>query len=400
MSERNLYLELKQCRLCKSELDSSKIIPMGSHPVSGFFSKPKKQERISLDVAFCPKCDLAQLTHSVSKDLLYRRYWYESGINNSMVSSLKDVYDETKDLVEIAAGDRILDIGGNDGTLMGFFPSNTRKFIVDPSDIKLQPGVQASVVRDFWPSSRAEGKFKVVCCIAMFYDTDDPVGFLRACAKVLADDGAIVIQLTDMLSMLRHNIIDNICHEHVTYWSLRQIEIACESVGLRVFYVSKNATNGGSVRFFIGHRDKKPIDKSVLDMRQEEADVVSFYHFSSMIERSMASLLRTRRFIESVLDGGHAVDLLGASTKGNTTLSISGITDSHIRYAVEINPKKYGMYMASGIPIIPEDEWKKDPAPYLLVLPWHFMGSLRSKLSWYTETGFFIQPLPWFRVRE
>src|SRR5690242_690285 len=91
--------------------------------VSGFVEEgDEPASKAPLDLALCDPgdggCGLVQLKHTVSPELLYRHYWYRSVTNESMRVALADVTLRVEELVALAAGDIVLDIGCNDGTLL------------------------------------------------------------------------------------------------------------------------------------------------------------------------------------------------------------------------------------------------------------------------------------------
>jgi hypothetical protein len=93
------------------------------------------------------------------------------------------------------------------------------------------------------------------------------------------------------------------------------------------------------------------------------------------------------------------VYVYGASTKGNTILQYYGLTHEWISGAAERSPEKFGTYtVGTLIPIVPEEEARKE-ADYFLVLPWAFLNEfLRRESDWRAAGGKFIVPLPEVRV--
>ena len=49
----------------------------------------------------------------------------------------------------------------------------------------------------------------------------------------------------------------DICHEHLSYYSLEALQHLMERNGLAVFDASTNAVNGGSLRAFVTHADNR-----------------------------------------------------------------------------------------------------------------------------------------------
>ena len=72
----------------------------------------------------------------------------------------------------------------------------------------------------------------MVTSIAMFYDLDSPIDFVRQIESILAEDGVWHFEQSYMPSMLRLNSYDTICHKHLEYYSLAVVETILEMAGL------------------------------------------------------------------------------------------------------------------------------------------------------------------------
>ena len=69
-------------------------------------------------------------------------------------------------------------------------------------------------------------------------------------------------------------------------------------------------------------------------------------------------------------------------------LQYFGITNRQVPYAVERNPEKWGMKIASlQIPIISEEQARKEKPDYMLVLPWFFKPEFLKREKKYLENG-------------
>ena len=92
--------------------------------------------------------------------------------------------------------------------------------------------------------------------------------------------------------------------------------------------------------------------------------------------------------------------IYGASTKGNTLLQYAGIDSTMINFAVERNMDKLNRYTpGTNIPIISEEEMRKNPPKYMLVLPWHFKNEIVHREREYLNNGgTLIFPLPEFTL--
>jgi len=403
------------CRVCGSS-SLTKVIDLGPQYLQGSFIKPGKEmpstRKISCTLVRCnPEkdenaCGLLQMEHSVPPEILYASYWYRSGTNNTMRNHLKSI---TEAVVPLFTNKNVvvLDIGCNDGTLLGYYPSSYQKFGCDPSDIA-QEVKHATVIQDIFPSeelNKALGgkKVDIVTSIAMFYDLESPVEFVRKVKQVLSPEGVWVVEMSYMPSMLELDSYDTICHEHLEYYSLAVLEKISALAGMKIFKIEFNDINGGSIRCYVTHAENSGYDSPanhilLSEVRQKEFDMEldtdkpydAFTQRIGKLKSELYGLLMTYR------KEGKKIHIYGASTKGNTILQWCGIDNTLIDFAAERNPDKYGARtLGTDIPIISEEESRAMDPDYYLVLPWHFKDEFLEREKETLKKGIgLIFPLP------
>jgi len=411
--------ELKECRICRGTT-LKEVLALGNIFPSAFIDNLTSislQEKVPLTLVECQHCGLVQLKYTVELDQMYRQYWYSSSLNASMVSSLKDIVDEIERRVPIQREDTIVDIGCNDGTLLGLYTREVANKVgfepalnIRPKDNNVTTWIPEYFSKEQWDTYHkhpnhpewANAKAKVVTAIAMFYDLPDPNKFVRDVVSILHEDGVFVIQFTDFLSMIKINAFDNICHEHLEYYKLFDVIKLFKAHRLDVIDVSYNDVNGGSVRVTASHEGRYRIRESVFNSFLREGEYLDRNSFEKLSECVKETIFNLHSFLSSMKSLGKTVTVLGASTKGNTLLQVCGVTRDLVPYAAEINKDKWGLKtIGSNIFIIPETEALALKPDYLLVLPWHFRDNLlaRKHIKKYMEEGGkLVFPLPKFEI--
>lgn len=382
-------IERKTCRLCGGETFKD-ILSLGDIYVSDFVQKSKVQDGIKapLDLVLCGDCELLQLRHTAPQELLYaRHYWYKSALN-------KVIVDDLRELAEIAESfmqplDTILDIGANDGTLLSFVDPKFVRIGCEPAD-NLQKDLEKNcdiAIHDFWSIDKYEyPRAKVVLAIGMFYDMEDPNQFVRDAAKAMTDDGIFIAQLMTLKPMLEKNDFANICHEHLEYYSYKNLVRLFETNGLEIFKVEENSINGGSYRLFARKLSKGSI-------QHEES--YSFLLFTEHVKRSKE---RAVEFVKVARAEGKKIYGYGASTKGNTILQYYNLDNVWIEGIADKNPDKIGKYtVGTGIPIVDQDKVRAE-ADYFFILPWGFTDTFVKEEREKGFKGKFIVSIPEFRV--
>ncbi len=403
------------CRVCGSA-SLKKVIQLGPQYLQGSFVKPGKEmpstRQIECTLVRCDPgtdenaCGLLQMEHSVPPEILYAAYWYRSGTNNTMRNHLKGIVDAVMPMIH-KENAFVLDIGCNDGTLLSYYPSSYVKFGCDPSDVA-QEVKDAIVVQDIFPSEKLfkilEGKtLDVITSIAMFYDLEDPVSFVKGIKQFLAPEGIWVFEMSYMPVMLELDSYDTICHEHLEYYSLAVLEIILAKAGMKLFKIEFNDINGGSIRCYATHVqngsfDKREYASEINTVRQKEFDLEldTDKPYAAFQERILTLRDDLYNLLVRLKAEGKTVHIYGASTKGNTILQWCKIDHTLVAYAAERNPDKYGAFtLGTNIPIISEAESRAMNPDYYLVLPWHFKAEFVEREKEMIEKGTgLIFPLP------
>ena len=399
-----MVVELKKCRVCGSD-DLTVVVDLGSIFPSGFLKPDEKLSddmRVPLVACRCENCGLVQLKYTVDLDQMYRQYWYSSSLNKSMVSSLHEIVEDIESKINVQSEDVVVDIGCNDGTMLGMYPRSSMQIGFDPALNLHKPNCH-TFINDYFTAEAywkvTDKKAKVVTAIAMFYDLPDPVKFTKDVASILDKDGLFVVQFTDLLSMFKLTAYDSFCTEHLEYYTLLDVVNILNEAGLRVIDVSYNDVNGGSIRVTACHRESNRVSSEVVVATLLEEDAYfathDFAFFNDNIEKTKKAVSGFLEWAKSIHNDVH---LLGASTKGNTLLQHCGITKELVPFAAEVNPDKFGLRTAgSDIEIISETDSLIKHPDYYLVPVWHFKASIlnNQKIQEYLSSGgHLVFPLP------
>ncbi len=406
-----MYQRIDQCRICGCRL-LTPFLDLGSQELTGVFpdSPRRALTKGPLSLVLCQDCHLVQLHHSYDLNELYgENYGYRSGLNTSMVAHLEAKVAALQKVVDLRAGDVVVDIGSNDGTTLGFYPPDRYHLMgFDPSGGKFRHYYRPDIllVEDFFSAERfrqadlAGAQAKVVTSIAMFYDLEDPVDFMHQVARILADDGIWHFEQSYMPAMLRLTAYDTVCHEHLEYYGLKQIKWMTDRSGLKIIDVTFNDVNGGSFAVTVAKRDAP-----YAEARDAIEAVLAAETRAGLHELAPYDAFRQRVFWhrEALLDGlydikrhGRRIHGYGASTKGNVILQFCGIGPDLLTCIAEVNETKFGCVTpGTHIPIVSEASSKKQQPEYYLVLPWHFRPNLLEReRDFIAGGGKMVFPLP------
>jgi len=396
----------------------NELFTLGKLYVSDFLKDGEQPAQEPVELKMIMDGGFVRLADSAPPGSMYgEKYWYRSGINKTMKFELKHIVDSIFSSIRLNAGDIWLDIACNDGTLLSFVPDVFNRIGVDPANdsFKEQSSKHADlIIQDYFSAGALNGiKAKVITSIAMFYDLEKPEEFIKDIDKVLDKDGLWVMQLSYTPLMIEQVAFDNICHEHIYYYSLTNLKELLERNGFKIVDCQLNSVNGGSFRVYIMKQegDVKKFstapNRDVCQMRiksllayekQIGANGTDIWaEFFDKIEKLKNT---TVDFIRVEKSKGKTIMGYGASTKGNTLLQYFGLDYTLIDAIADRSPQKHGLRtVGTDIPIISEEEMRARHPDYLLILPWHFIDEFKDRESNYLRSGGkFIVPCPIFEI--
>ena len=422
---KNNFTNRIHCKICgsKSLTDVFSIAPqylsstfVEDNALEGELSSLKVPMTLTLcDTAKNKKgCGLLQLKEEVSGDLLYRRYFYRSSTNSTMVADLKDVVTEICSKVKLQKEDIVVDIGANDCTMIQFYPDFIQRVGIEPAKNidwgDVNPSIK--IVNDYFGAKELEKKIgsqkvKVFSCCAMFYDLPNPNKFVADIKEKLSADGIWCIQLSYLPLMIKNMNFYDICHEHLSYYSIKSLNALMERHKLHIFDASTNAVNGGSVRVFITHKDNKigytsggqaNVENLLAKEMNLNLESASTYHNYYKKMKDLAD--KVKRYFESELAKGNKIVGLGASTKGNILLQFFGINNEMMPYISEINQVKIGLKtLGSDFELVSESfAASLEPSTYF-VLPWYFKDEIvLREAEFLSAGGSLLFPMPYVHL--
>jgi len=403
-----------------TETKNVELFTLGNLYLSDFLKgdESPRCNPVELLLEWDERINAARLKIPADPSFMYGRYWYRSGINQTMKDELRGIVESVTKIKSLQEGDVWLDIACNDGTLLSYVPALVLKIGIDPVDDSFKTEsekVADIIVQDYFSKSvyPVEAKADVVTCIGMFYDLDDPRPFLRDVHEIMDDAGVFVLQMSYTPLMIDQTAFDNICHEHIYYYSLDSINSLLKECGFKVMDCQLNDVNGGSFRVYAMKKDADETSfgtqpyRDVCRFRRESIlahEIISEINtkkaWTEFFKKIEALKEQTVSFIKQAKAEGKTIWGYGASTKGNTLLQYFGLDHTLIDAIAERSPYKFGLRtIGTDIPIKSEEEMREAKPDYMLVLPWHFINEfVQREHEYLINGGKFIVPCPQFQI--
>lgn len=399
------------CRLCGSP-NLMRSIPLASVPIVspnvGLGEGQQMMTRVvaPLDNYLCRDCGLIQLIHVVDPQLLYRKYLYRTSISLGLPEHFKGLARAVIDGLRLAPGDRVVEFGSNDGTLLRFFKGEGMKVAgVDPAETIAAEATKSGVPTraDFFGARLAQsliaedGTAKAIIANNAMANIDDLDDILRGVKTLLAPDGAFVFETQYALDVFQKMLLDVIYHEHISCFSVRPVQRALGRFGLEVFDAERIPTKGGSIRFWVQHEEgPRPIAARVVELTKLEtatglydpAYLACFGEKVARIKTQLHELIDRKEKIGPIAGYGTSV--------GSAALIHQFELEGKLSFLLDDTPFKDRLEGPGyDIPVINGAAINDYRPALVVVLAWRYADAIASKHSKYIANGGeFVVPLP------
>ena len=379
--------------MCQSK-NLKQWLDLGLHPHSDHFHKEKEAEMFyPLGVSICEDCGLNQLTYIVAKEELYLKdYLYESSITKTADEHWKEFAETVNE--KIVTFGRVIDVGGNDGTLLMKFKELGWKVLnVDPTPEATQIAIDRGIEtrQEFFGASEYP-KADLIIGANVFAHIDDLDTFIERVKDTLTESGTFVFESPYFGEFLKGLEYDTCYHQHLSYLSLKPLIKFLEKHGMEAFDVEQHELHGGGFRVYIARKGQREILPSVQKMLDGETwDTTTLEDFAD-------KTLRNRNELVDLIIGlhkqGKSIAIISTPAKGNTLLNYTGI-GRYIDFATDKSKLKQGRFTpGTGIEVFSDDELIKRQPDSAIILAWNFFNEISANVRKAGYTGKLIRPLP------
>lgn len=389
----------KNCRICVSR-DLVKFLSLGKMPLANAFLTKKKLDKpepsFPLDVYFCRNCSLVQLLDIVNPKILFKNYTYLTSASKPLVEHFVELGNEVVKKNLQSPNDLVVEIGSNDGTLLGSIKNHCEVLGIEPdkriANLAEKAGVRT--LSKFFTSSLAKkivnefGNAKIILANNVIAHIDNLKDIFDGIKILLADDGTFIFEVHWVGNLIGDGGFDQIYHEHLSYFSLHALKKAADLWGMRLVDVRKIPIHGESLRVYLKKKGKESRAVTRFLKKENERGLsgeAAYYAFADKVRQNrkdLVSLLKNLKKQNKTIAG------YGAPAKGNTLLNYCAIDYKILDYIIDTTPLKQGLYTpGSHIIVLPPDILKKRPPDYLLLLAWNYADKIIEKEKWYREQG-------------
>lgn len=396
-------MKITECPISGSKI-KSEFLNLGNIPLVNNLCDTKKEaldcKKYSLAVQFFPESKVTCLTEIVNKDSLFLNYLYQSGVNKPYLEHCAEMYDYLSHIIDFKDNDLVIDIGGNDGSLLKEFRKENRNLHyvnVDCSrsfiDVNRQAGIE--YINEYFDGSTVlPYKAKVITSTNVFQHTEPIRSFVQGIRRNLSNEGVWCLEFPYILTTLANDNYDQIYHEHVYYFCLQNIVDLATQEGLKVINVSYHDIHAGTLRVLIAKKSSYRQPDSTIKSFLNLENTLTEEYYTKWGRHTKEKIKVYADFIEHLVKEGYKIACFGAAAKGCVFLNSCGLNDSSIQFIIDDTPFKQGKFVpGTGIQVVGREVLKRNKIDYMIILAHNFKDYIIESLKGQYE-GKFISMFP------
>ena len=404
----NNYNLIQKCPIT-GDSERTTYLDLGLMPLVNNLNNTKEESlncfRYPLAVNLFEKSKLSTLTVEVDPNILYDHYLYKSGVSQPYIDHCEEMFSFVNSYLFLNDHDKILDIGGNDGTLLKTFLNKKPSLEVLNIDASENLTIESkkngiNSINAFWNDKLAkklETKFKLITTTNCFQHTLPIESFVHGISLSLEKFGIWCLEFPYWKSSIETNQFDQVYHEHIYYYLVKPLSILFNKYDLQIIKAIKYPIHGGTMRLLISHKGELGKSFQTCDSVQKIIDQET-YNIEDYIKwgkEVKSNITKSKDYILSLKDKGVRIAGFGAAAKGCTYLNASGIDYTMIDYIIDDTNIKQGKFVpGTGIEICSRDRLKTNPVDYIIILAHNFSDYIIKLLRQDGYKGKFILFLP------
>jgi SAM-dependent methyltransferase len=280
---------LSECRVCRSDR-LREFLNLPDMPLIDDYLKVEdlgKEFIWPIRIFLCLECGHTQTLHDINEQQYYDDYQYSPSLSPFTQRFMEQLAGVIWRKYELEPGDTVVEIGSSDGSQLSYFKKLGARVLGFEFSTPLAQHSRSKGIdvlqKEFGDQSDQDIPadqlpVQVVLTTYTFDHMPDPLGFLRAAARVLdRERGLLVIEVHDLDTIIERREFCLFAHEHPGYYSVATMQMVMKRAGfdlIDVNFIPEQERRGNSLlvvgalqgsRWSSRALSPKPIDTSVAE---------------------------------------------------------------------------------------------------------------------------------------
>lgn len=242
----------KQCPCCSQEVEG--IIEIKKYPLTEFY-KAYENNDVQLDgyldqeLCYCDQCSHLFLEKIIDVRDIYTNYLTTTTSSKGAIECLLNFKKFIEARLNVNDFTHLIDIGGNDSYFLELFEGSKlgRVNIDANAEGKGNIEVIKSFLEDIDLVPFASFK-KIVASSHTIEHLQNPADLVQKIAEVVSEQDYVFLQFPSLEMMTNDARFDQVCHQHLNYFSLASITKLLKKYGLNVVGHEYDSSHFGTLR--------------------------------------------------------------------------------------------------------------------------------------------------------
>jgi hypothetical protein len=258
--------EITRCEVCSAS-SLSPVLNLGLHPMCDDLVRIGENricQEYPIEILYCAECRTAHQRFQIPKEQLFpQTYHYRSRNTEDVLSGMKELVETCVQNLGNLKHKKVLDIGCNDGSLLGFFKQqNAITFGIEPTGAYADAqDTGHTVMHDYLTELSAQsfvdkyGQPDVITFTNVFAHIEDLGRILNAIRILRNQKTCLVIENHYLGAILKRKQFDTFYHEHPRTYSYGSFVKIAETLGMQIDLVQFPSRYGGNIRVILKPQD-------------------------------------------------------------------------------------------------------------------------------------------------
>jgi len=369
-----------------------KFLNLGNIPIEGNLYNTKEEsllaKRYPMILQFFPESKLVSLSDVIDKNKIFVEYLYRSGISPPYIDHCNKMYDYIAKFVTIKDEDIVIDVGGNDGTLLKEFRKKFTKIKlinIEGSKSFKEINVENNIfyINEFFgENTKINNKARIITSTNVFQHTEPIRSYVKGIYNNLQNDGIWCLEFPYLLATFISDNYDQAYHEHVYYYLIKPLKELFEQEGLKILNASYHNIHTGTIRLIIAKdvNEKQP-DETTQSFINLEKFITTDYciEWGKKIKNKIETF---KDFFGKIKGKGKTIAGFGAAIKGCVFLNTCELDYNTIDFVIDDTKEKQSKFIpGTGIQIFNRDILQTRNPDYILILAHNFKDYIIESLK-------------------
>lgn len=399
------YIIKKKCRLCKSA-ELKKVYEFRKSPIGDDYTKKTAKAKLyDLFLNKCKNCNFVQLSNVIDPKRVYGEYLYVTNTSHGLKEHFYKLTDKLISKKIIKKNSSVLEIGSNDGSLLKYLSTKCNFVVgVDPA-AHLFKNKKINHLKGLFSKNFSEkikkkfNRFDIIIANNVIANIDNLDDVFNGIKNIIKPNGFLVIETFSLNGIIKNNLIDNIYHEHLSYFSIKSFQNFAKKFNLSLYDVEFLKVKGGSLRFIFQNKNLKILKKIQNKINIEEKILKNMdIKLNKLKKINHNNNIKLNQLISNCNKNNLKCYGFGASV-GTTTLIYDFNLTKKINFIFDNEKRRFDLYLpGTNIRVLDPKKIKKLNVDFIIIFAWRYAKQiLKRNRKFFSKKTKFVVPLPKFR---